>query len=277
MFDLRLYGDPYTIPGRVAYMRQQLAAKGSEKPILCTEYNGPGFFEFPVNRQYIGLVGQWVRSITEQKPGTTAPPEASKQNPITELYGRRATLAPETQMFLQGGDENLQAKFYRIQCRDLVMRNVLAFSSGVQKTMFWDLWHDTSRRDDLMTLMYGRQKLMEYDGDVLTKRLPAADVFQRMTQTLAGIQRVRRITLPTQPSVYLFEVQRRKRGLMYVVWERRDAFSGEEMPPVLFTWRWSARTAKVSDVFGRSLPATVALGQLHLSLSLTPLYVEPAE
>ena len=95
----------------------------------------------------------------------TDPADATK-NPIAALYAKRDTLAPQTQMFLAGCPKDLQEKFHRIACRDLVMRNLLAFSSGVQKTMYWDLWHDTSN-DDLMHLMYARFRLLDYDGGVL--------------------------------------------------------------------------------------------------------------
>jgi hypothetical protein len=50
LFDLRLYADPNTIPARVEYIRKMIAEYGPEKPIVCTEYNGPGFFGLPENR-----------------------------------------------------------------------------------------------------------------------------------------------------------------------------------------------------------------------------------
>ncbi len=51
VFDLRLYGDPYTIVPRVDYMRQMMRAHGFEKPVICTEYGGPNLFELPANRK----------------------------------------------------------------------------------------------------------------------------------------------------------------------------------------------------------------------------------
>ena len=59
VFDLRLYADPYTIPGRVEFIRNKMRTLGYEKPIIATEYGGPGFFEFLVNLQFIPLISAW--------------------------------------------------------------------------------------------------------------------------------------------------------------------------------------------------------------------------
>ncbi|HEY3268137.1 MAG TPA: hypothetical protein VGM37_14530 [Armatimonadota bacterium] len=275
MFDLRLYANPYTISERVDAMRMHMAALGKVKPIVCTEYNGPGLFEYPVNRQYVGMVSQWAAAIA-QSQAANGQGNTAQSNPVTGLYERRDTLAPETQMFLQGATQTLQDKFYRIQCRDLVMRNVFALSAGVQKTLFWDLWHDASQRDDLMTLMYGKQRLMDYEDGVLKRRYPAADAFQRMTEALAGVRLVTRVIVPNSPSLYVFEVAGRKRHPMFVAWEKRDSFTGEDAPARLYDWAWKARGARAADAFGRMVPAKVEHGRLYIPVSLTPIYIEPA-
>ena len=64
VFDLRLYANPYTIPARVEFMRSKMRALGYEKPIVATEYGGPGFFEFPVNRIFIPLVALWSQGVS---------------------------------------------------------------------------------------------------------------------------------------------------------------------------------------------------------------------
>src|SRR5262249_61264930 len=119
---------------------------------FSTEYTAPGFSEFPANRQYVGLMTQWAGAITGGAMERGTDPADATKDPIAALYAKRDTLAPQTQMFLAGCPKDLEEKFHRIACRDLVMRNLLALSSGVQKMMYWDLWHDTSKRDDLMHL-----------------------------------------------------------------------------------------------------------------------------
>jgi hypothetical protein len=275
VFDLRLYADPYTIPARVATMRKKMRDLGYQKPILCTEYNGPSFFEFPANLKYVSLAGTWSASITGGDTGSRSAQEARMRDAIKAMYDQMASLAPQTQMFMEGCSQELEQKFARLQCRDLVMRNVLALSAGVQKSMFWDLWHDTSQRADLMQLMFGKQKLLEYEDGVLKKRLPAAGVLQRMTRALDGVEQVRRIEVPERPSIYLFEAQRRERDPLYIVWERRDTFSGEDQPPVRFDWPWSSPGVRAVDALGQVAPATVRDGRVSLGVSVTPVYVEP--
>ena len=78
MFDLRLYIDPYTIPGRVQFMRQKMLALGYDKPIISTEYGGPNFFEMPENLQYVPLVISWSQAVA------TGEGKRPEPNPITQ-------------------------------------------------------------------------------------------------------------------------------------------------------------------------------------------------
>src|SRR5262249_28563979 len=179
---------------------QKMISQGYSKPIISTEYNGPGFFEFPANRRYYPMLQSWSQSMT----GGAA---ASGQSEIAALYERMPALPPETQMFMMGCPEQLEQKRQRIHSRDLVMRNLLALSAGVQKTLYWDLWHDTAKRDDLMTLLYGKLKLMDYEGGALKKRYPAADAFRGMAAALNGVESVRRSPAPGNASIFVFEVK----------------------------------------------------------------------
>jgi hypothetical protein len=47
VFDLRLYADPCTIVPRVEFMRQKMISLGYDKPIISTEYGGPGLSSLP--------------------------------------------------------------------------------------------------------------------------------------------------------------------------------------------------------------------------------------
>jgi len=266
VFDLRLYGDPYTIPWRVEHIREMMRAHGHEKPIICTEYNGPGFFEFSQNRPYVGIVMKWAQSLAAEGKGTG-------ESEVAALYAKTNMLAPQTQMFMEGCSAELQRKLERLQARDLVMRNVLALSAGVRRTMFWDLWHDTSQRNDMMHLMYAKLQLLEYEGGALTKRYPLADAFARMTKALSGLESVTRIAVPDRPSICLFEVKRANRQPGFVVWERRDTFSGEDHPPVPFDWTWESAEATATNALGEPVAATVKDGRIHLLISVTPVFV----
>jgi hypothetical protein len=272
-FDLRLYGDPYTITARVDYMRERMRAFGPVKPVICNEYGGPGLFEFRENHAYLPLIQTWSEAVTS--PDGKGMPQTDQHgaNRIAELYSQMSSLAPQTQMFMQGCPPELEAKYHRIQSRSVVMRNLLALSDGVQKTLYWDLLYASGPRDDLMTLMYGKIGLISMENGQL-KHHPTADVFKRMAQKLAGVREVTRVLVSGQPSIFLFKVKRDSRAFLYVVWERRDAFTGEDAPPVTTIWPWSEPTAAGVDTFGVKVPVTVAQGKVSLPVSLTPIYVE---
>jgi hypothetical protein len=149
LFDLRLYGDSYTIVARVEFMRQKMLALGYNKPIICTEYGGPAFFQFAENRKYFSLLSSWMQSVVQTDQNGAPLQDNAGSTQIAELYQRMSSLAPETQMFMLGCTPELEAKYNRIQARGLVMRNLFAFAAGVQKTLYWQLLDiRTNRHDD---------------------------------------------------------------------------------------------------------------------------------
>lgn len=273
VFDLRLYADAYTIPARVAFMRKKMTDLGYERPIVSTEYNGPGFFDFAENRAYVPLIVEWTSSVAGTQGGT---PQLSRkaEEGVAGLYAKRAELAPATQMFLQGASPEVEERFVRLQCRDLVMRNVMALAAGVQRTMFWDLWHDTSKRDDVMTLMFGKFKLLEYEGGHLTRRGALAEAFRRMSEQMAGVSHVSRRETRDRPTVYAYDVQRAGRPPLLVVWDRRDPLSGEGLPPLALQLPWPAPGATAVDALGSAVPVAVERGRLQVAVSVTPVFVE---
>jgi hypothetical protein len=273
VFDLRLYADPYTIVPRVEYLRGRLRAQGADKPIFCTEYGGPNLFELPENRKYIPLVASWSQSVTGGGPG-----QAGGKNPIEELYDNRASLAPQTQMFLQDASPELEAKYQRIQARSLVVRNLFALSAGVQKTVYWYLPATPiagADRFNLMALMYGKIGLLEVEGKALGKRTVSADAFERMARTLAGVESVAQVALADAPDVFLFRVERGKRGPAYAIWQRRDQFAGEDAPAVSVEIPWTAKKPTAIDALGQAVAVKLEGQRLSLPVSLTPIFLEP--
>ncbi|HEU5078725.1 MAG TPA: hypothetical protein VFT72_05905 [Opitutaceae bacterium] len=273
LFDLRLYGDPYTINARVDYIRGKMKSHGYERPMICTEYGGPNIFEFPENRKYIPLMGTWSQSVT--KTDSNGQPTADHQsiNKIEKLYLEMNTLAPQTQMFMQGCSPELEAKFQRIQSRSLVMRNLFGLSAGIKSMIYWDLINVFPRRDDLMSLMYGKIGLYKVAGTSIGERTLTADVFSRMAHALQGVRHVERVAVPDQPSLYVFKVERDGEKTGYVAWEYREPFGGEDQPANPHHWACSAKSAEATDVFGKTLPVTISNGELSLQLSLDPVFV----
>jgi hypothetical protein len=269
-FDLRLYADPYTIPGRVDFIRGKMRSLGYEKPIIATEYGGPGFFEFAANREYIPLIVAWSQAAAGGKAAAT--PSGGS---INDLYARMDKLAPETQMFLADCPSELDSKYQRLECREIAIRNVLALSAGVQRTAYWQLLTMTLPRDNIMQLMYGKIGLLTYADGKVAKRYPTADAFKRTARFLAGVRQVKRIELPAKPAIYFFEIDRGDRGPAYVIWERRDTFAGEDQPATPLEVPWKPGQATARDVLGNIITTEVDGGNLRLPVSATPIFLEP--
>jgi hypothetical protein len=257
LFDLHLYGDPYTIPARVEAVRQAMRAAGTERPIVANEYAGPTFFEFHANRR-------WFAAL--QGPGAT--PEA-----VRALRARAATLPPETRMFLQPDDAEMAARLFRLQSNDLVVRNMLALSSGVERTAIFDLWHDTSQPDAPNTVLYGALKLLDHDATGLNRELPLAAPFRRLALALAGTARVERIALAASPDVYAFRVERRGRPALLVAW-RRPATPGAASAPLSVAIPWHGTIKGGMAIDGSAVAVTARRGMASLVVTEVPVLAE---
>jgi hypothetical protein len=58
------------------------------------------------------------------------PQRSPEQAAMARLYQDMASLPPQLQMFMRGCPPELEAKRHRINCREVVMRNLLALSAG---------------------------------------------------------------------------------------------------------------------------------------------------
>lgn len=272
MFDLRLYADPYTIPARIETIRGKMQSLGYTKPILATEYGGPGFFEFEANRKYIPLIAAWSQAAAS---GDLAGSRGG--NSINALYEHLDRLAPETQMFLMGCPSDLQEKLLRLESREIAVRNILALSAGVERTAYWQLVQLTLPRDNVMQLMYGKIGLYGIESGVPTKQLPIADAFRRTAQALQGVSAFKRIELADHSDVYYFQLQRGNRPPARAIWQRRDTFTGEDQPPIDVSLPWMGGPVTAVDVLGNMIDATIADGNLNLPVSVTPIFIESGQ
>lgn len=270
IFDIRLYANPYTIPARVEYFKKELADSAHNQPIICTEYNGPGFFGFPVNFKYIGQVIEWQRVVATHDSVAYA----KMKNPIADMYDSINKLAPQTQMFMMGCTKELNDKYDRLQCRDIVMRNVLAFSAGVQKTMYWCLFDNTDNKYDLMTLMFGKNKLVEYSKGKVIKEYPEVAVFKRIADYLKDVKGIKRIDVTGKEMLYLFQITGTGNNVKYVAWEKRDAFSGEDQASTKFILPIPVNNLTTTDIFGNKIDAKTANDQIEINLSDTPVFIQ---
>lgn len=269
-FDLHLYGPADQIVSDIETTRSMMRRFGYERPIVVGEYNAPWPNLYPeataAMEQAIAAVAQGVDNI-----GRT--PE---QTAMASLYERIASLPPQLQMFMRGCPPELEAKRDRINCREIVMRNVLALSAGVRRTICWNLGPEISgyeNRLSIMDLLFGKFVLLGYEGSELGVRHRSADTFALLAEQLDGVEDVTRLPVSERPDLFLFDVRRRERGPLLVVWLQRDTFDGEDEPPVAFDWTWPVQQAMAIDAMGRTQPVELHNGQVRLQVSLTPLFV----
>ncbi|MBR0346008.1 MAG: hypothetical protein IJI03_12200 [Rudaea sp.] len=258
LFDLHLYGNPYTIPERIAVVRDMMRAVGAEKPIIAAEYHGPGFFEFKANRR-------WWRMLL----GPEAKPDA-----VSQLRAQAATLPVETRMFLDAHDTANAERLRTLQTEDIVVRNTIALSSGIQRTAFFDLWHDSAEANAANAMLYGAFKLLDHDAnEALTKELPLATSFLRFSMALAGQTRISRIAVSAHPDVYAFRVERTQRSPLLVVWRRPvDVGGSAEVLQVDLPWKEKAKQG--TTAVGGKADFTKKGGTLSVLVSEMPIFID---
>jgi hypothetical protein len=261
VFDLHLYGEADRVLADIDTARGMMRAFGYEKPLVVGEYNAP----------WPNLYPEAVAAM-EKAQAEAGSAEAA----IASLYEHMASQPPQLQMFMRGCPPELEDKRDRINRREIVMRNLLALSAGVRRTACWNLAPDIPGYEDPlspMDLLFGKLVLLGYEGTELRLRHPSAEAFSLLAERLAGVDRVTRVEVPARPSLLVFEVRRRGRGPLLVVWEQRDSFTGEDEPPVAFAWRWPAARATAVDALGQAQPVELRDGRVELQVSLTPLFV----
>ncbi|MFD3417759.1 hypothetical protein [Streptomyces decoyicus] len=285
LFSVHLYGDPHDIPGQVESVRGMMRRHGYERPVVAGEYNGPTLFEFPAAQSVFQQT--MMAAFAAQGPAAPGarpadatsdetPPEAPDRTTMRTLYARMAQLPPQLQMFMEDCPPELAAKRDRINCRQIVTRNVLALAAGVTRTVCWNLAPEIPGYRDRLNMMgflFGKLALMDYDGTGLTRRHPTADTFSLLAACLDGTTHVRRIDVEGRPDLYAFEVSRAGRGPLHVLWAAGDAFTGEDEPGTPVDWPWPHPTAHGLDAFGTRVPVQRDGNAVRVRPSVTPLFL----
>jgi hypothetical protein len=269
LFDLHLYGPATAIPEHVDMVRGLMREHGYEKPVVVGEYNGP----WPVLFQDAMTI---LGPTNAAREGSRAAEHAA----MAGLYDRMVTLPPTLRMFMTGCEPELDEKRYRIACREIVMRNLLAFSTGVRRTVLWNLAPESpgfANPLSMMDIMFRTFALMDFAGGELSVRHPSADAFELVARQLAGADRIRRVDVPERADQYLFEVRRPGREPSLATWLDRDTFSGEDEPDVELDLPWTGTAAHAVDALGRT-PATVMRdGRVRVPVGVTPVFVSEPE
>ncbi|MGW0230556.1 hypothetical protein ACWDWO_19755 [Actinopolymorpha singaporensis] len=301
VFDVHLYGEPARILDHLATARSLMRAHGYEKPVVVGEYRGPTPFWFPgamamITETMMSAFAGATEAVTEASTGAPADlstaalrARAGRETPerraMRALYAR-PDVPPELAMFLADCPPDLAARRRRMGCRDLVMRNLLALSAGVRRTICWDLAPEVPGRVDHLTmahLMYATFPLLDYEGTKLNVRHPEAETFALLARQLAGARAVIRRPVPGRPEVAAFDVDRGAVPPLLVVWDEEcDLLDGEDLPARPAEVPWSALDEDSAvdavgavDVFGAAVAVETRPASVVVPVSVTPVFVSP--
>ncbi|HTP18027.1 MAG TPA: YceI family protein [Solirubrobacteraceae bacterium] len=282
LFSIHLYDDPPHIPRHIETVREMMRAHGYERPVVVGEYNGPTLFQLP---EVEGVLQDTMAAAFADAGGDfstgglarTAGLETPERRAMKALYARRLELPPRLQMLMAGCPLELEERRHRINCREIVSRNLFALSAGVRRTMCWHLAPEIAHYEDpftMMELLQGKLLLLAHDEDgQVTRHRPAAETFGLLARHLDGATSVARIVREQQPEVFAFTVERHDRGPLVVLWRDADLFSGEDEPPIVVEWPWPYEHAVAVDALGVEHGVALDDGHLTLSVSVTPMFV----
>lgn len=281
LFSVHLYGDPASVPDYLDTARQFMRAHGYLKPVVAGEHAGPQPFEFPdavavMEQVFAAAFSEPQAAQSTGQLAAQAGQDTPERRAMAALYARMSDLPATLQMFMEGCPPELEAKRNRIACRQIVQRTLLALAGGVRRTAYWNLAPEYPGPVDhlqMMHLLIGKLPLLGYASGHLEHRHLTARTFGLLADQLAGARAVTRVPVGDRPTLHAFEADRADRGPLLVLWDHRDAFDGEDEPPVTIGWPWAAEKATVTDVFGQTSTVTSQGGQIRLPVSVTPLFV----
>jgi hypothetical protein len=177
-------------------------------------------------------------------------------------------LPPQTRMFLPDASPELSARLLALATDDLIVRNLLALASGVQKTMFWDIWHQSDPATP-NGLFYGRYRLLERTSDGRLVPGALAKPFAALAAHLADAVAAERIVDAAQPDLYVVRIDRSAHRPLFVAWLRPDTL-GEGAGPRPVTGSWLPRNLGASSLDGTAIREPDGAVQL----SATPVFIE---
>ncbi|MFJ4985783.1 hypothetical protein ACIP9H_18525 [Streptomyces sp. NPDC088732] len=279
LFSVHLYGNPHDIPAQIGLARAMMRRHGYERPVVAGEYNGPTLFELPAAQ------AEFERAMTAAFTGRAAPadPADPEDTPdrrtMRDLYARADELPAELRMFMEDCPPGLAARRDRINCRQIVTRNILALASGVTRTVCWNLAPEIPGYRDRLNVMgflFGKLALMDYDGSVLTRRHPSGEAFARLAAHLDGATAVRPFDTGADTGPYAFEITRDGRAPLYVLWSAGDLLTGEDLPAVPLDLPWPHAVPEAVDAFGAPVAVEGGEGTVRVPVSVTPLFLTPA-
>jgi len=273
LFDIHLYAHPHRLPGQIAEMRATIDGSTlcANTPLIATEFGGP---TAPEVREYDeDLYDQMISEIREDATLLASDLASTPLQP--DGYPDRF------RMFAYGVEPELDEKRDRIQARQQVQRAVIGIAGGIVAQHWWNF--TSEQVDESVNLgVYFRQ--FTYDKLCLTvpdpdpggmefTPQPSYDTYADMAAWLTDTVTATRVDVGDD-ELWVYELLRPAGDVFFVAWHQRDLFDGEDEPPVDVTFAVPWPTARAQDVFGDESTPAVVDGQVTLSITDTPVYVE---
>jgi hypothetical protein len=291
LFAIHLYDDPARIPDHVEVVRRMMQAQGYERPVVVGEYNGPTLFQMPDVEPMLQetLAAAFADSnqvsnadFSTERLAASAHFDTPERRAMKALYARMSELPPKLQMLMAGCAPELEERRHRINCREIVSRNIFALSAGVRRTVCWRLAPEVAHYEDpftMMELLQGKLVLVAHDDDGrLTRPWPAAEAFRLLSDQLDGAQSITRVSVGHHPEVFAFAAERADRGRLVVLWKDGELFSGEDEPTTIVEWPWPHDEVAAIDALGRDHVVAHIDGHVTVPVSVTPLFLaEPVD
>ena len=267
VFDVHLYSDLYDIPERVGWFRDILDVfpEFNSTPIIVTEYGGPSPKEFKYVDQaaYTDIAKDIRNDLCILSGDLTSTPIRSEGYP------------DHLRMFAYGIEPELEARRDRIQGRQMVQRTILALSAGADTLYWWNIKEDpvNTMRCHFRHPVFGKMPLMEEQQDGILIPNPTYTYFQTMADYLNNVKSVKTIEV-NNPDIFIFEVTQDDSSIVFVIWEKRDQFNGEDVPPTELTFEIPWHNAIVQELFSDPEIFSGVDGEIILSITDTPLFIE---
>jgi hypothetical protein len=286
LFAIHLYDDPRLIPDHIATVHEMMRAHGYDRPVVVGEYNGPTLFQLPevehvlhetMAAAFAGTDAPTGGELSTEGLASSAGVDTPERRAMKALYARMPQLPEPLQMLMAGCPPELEQRRHRINCREIVSRNLFAFASGVHRTVCWHLAPEIADYEDpytMMELLQGKLLLLKHnDRGQLARRQPAGDAFRLLSRHLEGARSVAQVPLERHPDVFAFTVERPDRGPLVVLWQDGDLFSGEDEPATVVEWPWPHEGAAAIDALGVNPRVSRDNGRLSVPVSVTPVFV----
>ncbi len=281
LMDVRFYHSVYTIPQRIGWFLQEMKKNDYEKPIITTEGGGPTPFEF--SRVFSGVLN-WC---SKNAYGTRIYECLYKMDGMGRLPEEMAIFLPYDPRDQKSVER--ERKMERMLCRDIVQRTLILLENGVRKQWRWEIRAPKRNFcagphkdiDVYGDIVFNKLAFIRYPGIICNEYSPTSprrreipyQCYKRMKEKLRGAEKITRIRTEDS-NIFLYRIYRSDGSILYVVWEKRDIFHGEEQPATGFEFRPGFTAARITDVFGEGEVKFAEDGILSLEVTDTPLYIE---